>query len=173
MRAVPAPFRGRVSHPVYAGALLLTLMLPLGAAQASLLPHHGSHQRKTIERLEERYRQAVLTDNVATMRRMLSEDYIGIDPSGIIKTKRETLADWKNHVVVIQELTLSDVRVRIYGNTAVLTCRATVMGHDAEGSLNGEFRYTRVYHRERTGRWQIVSFEANRIAGHRRLGRIM
>jgi ketosteroid isomerase-like protein len=167
MRPISPPFRGRVSHPVYAGALLLTLMLPLGAAQASLLPH-GSHQRKTIERLEERYRQAVLTDDVATMRRMLSDDYIGINPSGIIQTKRETLADWKNHVVVIQELTLSDVRVRVYGDTAVLTCRATVIGHDAEGSLNGEFRYTRVYHRERSGRWQIVSFEANRIQKHHR-----
>ena len=161
MRCISTPIRGRVSRPVYAGALLLTLMLPLGAAQASLLPH-GSHQRRSIERLEEQYRQAVLTDDVATMRQMLADDYIGINPSGIIRTKRETLTDWKNHVVVIQQMTLSDMHVRVYGDTAVLTCRATVIGHNAEGSLNGEYRYTRVYHRERSGRWRIVSFEANR-----------
>jgi len=154
---------------VHAGALLLCLILPMGVANAVLLPH-GPHPRKTIERLEEQYRQAVLTDDVAMMRRMLAADYIGIDPSGIIKTKNETLADWKNHVVVMKEMDLSDMHVRIYGDTAVLTCRARVMGHDAEGRLDGEYRYTRVYHLETSGRWQIVSFEANRITRHAMAG---
>lgn len=166
MRRFSLPYRG--FRPVHAGFLLLCLtllLIPAGLAQASLL-QHKPHQRRAIERLEEQYRQALLTDDVATMRRMLSDDYIGIDPNGIIKTKNETLSDWKNHLVVMHQLELSDLHVRIYGDTAVLTCRAYVVGRGPNGPLTGAYRYTRVYHRQPQGHWKIVNFEANRITKH-------
>ena len=170
MGRILQPYRKGTSRRVSAGILLLCLMLPLGAAHAGLLPR-GSRQRREIEHLEQQYRQAMLNGDIVMMRRMLADSYIGIEPNGIIKTKNETLADWEHHRVTMQRLDLSDVRVRIFGDTAVVTSRAFVIGRGPYGPIHGEFRYTRVYHRERTGRWQIVSFEANRIREHRRPGR--
>ncbi|MGC8550057.1 MAG: nuclear transport factor 2 family protein [Acidobacteriaceae bacterium] len=138
------------------------MVLPLGRAQAGLL-QHGGHLRKSIEQLEQQYRQAMLKDDVDTMGRMLADDYLGIEPNGIIQTKAETLYAWKNHLIEMKALYLSDLHVRIYGNTAVVTSRAYVVGRGPDGLRNGEYRYTRVYHRESSGAWQIVSFEANRI----------
>lgn len=135
-------------------------------AQAGLLQRGGAHMRRSIEQLEERYRQAMLAGNVALMGRMLSDDYLGIEPNGIIKTKAETLFAWKNHLIAMERLSLSDLHVRIYGNTAVVTSRAYVIGHGPDGLTNGEYRYTRVYHRDASGHWRIVSFEANRIRHH-------
>lgn len=169
MGCISLSFRGRGICPMHAGVLLLFVILPMGGTLAWGLPH-GSHPRKAIERLELQYRRAMLDDNVATMERMLATDYLGIDPNGIIKTKAETLYAWKNHLIQMQELELSDLRVRIYGDTAVVTSRAYVVGHGPDGLRNGQYRYTRVYHRESSGRWQIVSFEANRIRPRRRLG---
>ena len=162
MRRFSLPFRGRGFRRVHAGALLLLMVLPLGRAQAGLL-QHGGHLRKSIEQLEQQYRQAMLKGDVDTMGRMLADDYLGIEPNGIIETKAETLYAWKNHLIEIKALYLSDLHVRIYGDTAVVTSRAYVVGRGPDGLRNGEYRYTRVYHRESSGAWQIVSFEANRI----------
>ena len=41
-----------------------------------------------------------------------------------------------------------------------------VHGTNAEGDINGSFRYTRVYVRDAHGEWKIVSFEASRILKH-------
>lgn len=168
MRRISFPYRGRKFRRLYAGALLVFLVLPVGMAQAGLLQRGGAHLRRSIEQLEEQYRQAMLEDNVALMRRMLANDYLGIEPNGIIKTKAETLYAWKNHLIAMERLELSDLHVRIYGDTAVVTSRAYVIGHGPDGLTNGWYRYTRVYHRDATGRWRIVSFEANRIQRHRR-----
>lgn len=152
---------------MHVGILVLLMSLPMARAQAGILPH-GGHLRKSIERLEQRYSRAMLDGDVGTMARMLASDYLGIEPNGIIKTKAETLHAWKHHIIEMQQLSLSDLHVRIYGNTAVVTSRAYVVGQGPDGPMRGEYRYTRVYHRDAEGRWRIVSFEANRIRRHRR-----
>jgi ketosteroid isomerase-like protein len=169
MRRFLLPFRGWGFRPVHAGVLLFLVVLPVGRAQAGKLPH-GSHLRKAIEHLEEQYRVAILEDNVGIMAKMLADDYLGIEPNGMIKTKAETLNAWKNHLIEMKELELSDLHVRVYGDTAVVTSRAYVVGHGPDGLRNGEYRYTRVYHRQSSGNWQIVSFEANRIRPRSRWG---
>lgn len=172
MGRILPPYRKANSRRVSAGILLLCLMLPLGAAHAGLLPRGGSRLRKEIEHLEQQYRQAVLSGDIVAMRRMLADNYIGIEPNGIIKTKNETLADWEHHRVTMQRLDLSDIRVRIFGDTAVVTSQAYVIGRGPYGPIHGEFRYTRVYHRESPGSWKIVSFEASRIRRRRNARRM-
>ena len=162
MRRFSLSIRVRNFRRVHAGALLLLMVLPMGRAQAGLL-QHGGHLRRSIEQLEQEYRRAMLDGDVNTMGRMLANDYLGIEPNGIIQTKAETLYAWKNHLIEMKALYLGDLHVRIYGDTAVVTSRAYVVGRGPDGLRNGEYRYTRVYHREVSGEWQIVSFEANRI----------
>ncbi len=169
MRRFSLPIRRRGFRHVHAGALLLLMVLPMGRAQAGML-QHGGHVRRAIEQLEQQYREAMLKDDVGTMERMLADDYLGIEPNGIIQTKSETLYAWKNHLIEMKALYLSDLHVRVYGDTAVVTSRAYVVGRGPDGLRNGEYRYTRVYHREDSGNWQIVSFEANRIIRRRRRG---
>lgn len=53
--------------------------------------------------------------------------------------------------------------MRFYGATALVTSRAEVSGTTPEGELTGSYRYTRVYVRDGSGVWRIVSFEASRI----------
>ena len=59
-------------------------------------------------------------------------------------------------------LELTDTRVRVYGDTAVVTSQAQVEGTNGTSDISGQYRYTRVYNR-RLGQWKIVSFEASRM----------
>lgn len=145
-------------------ASVILLCLFLCCVQAGAIVHtHSPHQHHVIEQLEQQYRQAMLDGDIAFVERMLADSYVGIEPNGMIETKAETLESWREHKMGFSQLDLSEVHVRIYGDTAVVTSKARVVGHSPAGELNGEYRYTRVYNRQ-GGQWRIVSFEANRIA---------
>jgi ketosteroid isomerase-like protein len=141
-------------------AAALCLMLP---NLARAMPHHESHAiHKEIEALEMQWRDAVVSNNVSQMDHLLADDYIGISANGTVETKTQELAQRKAGTVRIQSLDLSDLKVRVYGDTAVVTSRAALTGINGQSDISGNYRYTRVYNK-RLGQWKIVSFEASRI----------
>lgn len=144
--------------------LLLLFFMPATALPAkAILPRHESHAvHKQIEALEMEWRQAQLDNNIAEIDRLLADDYIGISANGTIETKAQTLAQRKAGTLRITSLQLDGLKVRVYGDTAVVTSRADLQGTNGESDISGTYRYTRVYN-YRLGQWKIVSFEASRI----------
>jgi ketosteroid isomerase-like protein len=147
------------------GRLSLLLVLAFGSAERALavFPHHDS-PHKEIEGLEADWREAQLTNNVSVVDRLLADDYLGISSNGTLETKADELARRKSGALRITHLDLSDIKVRIYGDTAVVTSKAELVGTSGDRDISGHFRYTRVYS-NRDGQWRIVSFEASRIEG--------
>jgi ketosteroid isomerase-like protein len=146
------------------GRLFFVLLLTCGATvQAhAVFPHHDQ-THKEIEGLEMDWRQAQLTNNVSEVDRLLADDYLGISANGTLQTKADELAGRRTGSLRITQLDLSDIKVRIYGDTAVVTSKADLVGKNGDRDISGRFRYTRVYS-NRAGQWRIVSFEASRIS---------
>ena len=67
--------------------------------------------------------------------------------------------------VKFDKIDYSDTKIRVYGDSAVVTTTADVVGHSkTTGDLSGRYRYTRVYTRHnKDGAWRIVSFEYSRV----------
>src|SRR5215475_577176 len=127
------------------------------------LPKRDNHAiHKQLEALEEQWRQAIISNNVTEMDHLLADDYIGISANGTVETKAQALAQRKAGTVQIKSLDLNDLKVRVYGDTAVVTSKADLEGTNGQSDISGNYRYTRVYNR-RLGQWKIVSFEASRI----------
>lgn len=123
---------------------------------------HESHHE--IDQLEETWRNAVLTPNIAVMSTLLADDYMAVTASGTLQTKEQALARLGSGRVHYTALVLSDRKVRFYGTTALVTSFAQVTGSNSDGEdISGSYRYTRVYVRNAQGKWKIVSFEASRI----------
>jgi ketosteroid isomerase-like protein len=95
---------------------------------------------------------------------LLASDYMAITANGTLESKDEALSRMRNGAVHITSLDVTDRKVRFYGGTALVTSRAEVTGTAPEGALKGSYRYTRVYVRDASGKWRIVSFEASRIS---------
>jgi ketosteroid isomerase-like protein len=55
-----------------------------------------------------------------------------------------------------------EINVRVYGETAIATGRATLKSRYANQDLSGQYRFTRVYFKQET--WKIVAYQATRIA---------
>ena len=148
------------------GRLSLVFILLCGFARPAhaVFPHH-ENAHKEIEGLELDWRQAQLTNNIPEVERLLADDYLGISANGTLETKADELTRRRSGTLRITQLDLSDIKVRIYGDTAVVTSKADLVGKNGDRDISGRFRYTRVYS-NRDGQWRIVSFEASRISGN-------
>jgi ketosteroid isomerase-like protein len=129
-----------------------------------MLPHRGDkhEQHREVEAAEGQWRAAMLSNNVSDMDKLLADDYMAITANGTIETKAQALALRKAGTLRITKMDLSDTKIRIYGDTAVVTSRAEINGTNGERDISGHYRYTRVYN-NRLGQWKIVSFETSRM----------
>lgn len=131
-------------------------------AQKTQKKEDGRHQ---IDRLEDKWRDAVMKNDAVMLDGLLSEDYIAILANGTLQTKDQQLASVRAKEWHITALEMSERKVRFYGRTALVTSLAQVEGSTSDGDITGTYRYTRVYARDTRGLWKIVNFEASRI-GH-------
>lgn len=145
--------------------LLTCFVAMLSAQQAQAQKgHEKKHDyKKQVEALEEQWRKAQLASDVATMDKMLADDFVGISMSGQVNTKAQQLERIRTRKLVISKIELSDMKVKLKGAVAIVTSQAEVEGTSEDGSVKGTYRYTRIYQRETNGDWKITNFEATRI----------
>jgi len=151
----------------YAVLLFLSLLAALPAVAGQHVAVHprtsiDSGDQSTIREIVEMERQAKeasLHRDPEFSQRTLAEDYVAITPLGQVTTKQDTVSARKSGQLRYEAIDVSDMVVRVYGDTAVVTARADVKGHQLGEDFSGPYRYTRVWVR-RTGHWQAVSYQA-------------
>ena len=168
------PLSGRPIRSALIPSTLLLVAVVLGGSVPAFCAawnqplHEKKHAAKQqVEALEEQWRQAQLGGDVATMDKLLSDDYIGISMTGQVNTKTQQLDRMRLHKVALTKLDLGERQVKLIGSIAIVTSRAEVEGTNEGASVKGTYRYTRVYQRLPSGVWKITSFEATRVPGPR------
>ncbi len=110
----------------------------------------------TLGQLDQERIQAQISADAAALDRLYAEDFIGIGPSGTVRTKPQVIADFTSGRLKFQSIVADEVQWRIYGDTAVETGRSTMIGQDGGRAVPRDNRFTRVWVR-RNGRWQLVA----------------
>jgi hypothetical protein len=120
----------------------------------------GNDQKKTIDRtirqLDSERIQAQIDADTVALNRIYADDFIGVGPSGTVRTKPQVISDFTSRGLKFQSITTDEVQVRIYGNTAVETGRSTMIGQDKNKVVPVDNRFTRVWVKL-NGRWQLVA----------------
>jgi ketosteroid isomerase-like protein len=167
MRSSGRPIRRMlIPSTVLLTAVVMGYSVPALGARWNQPLHEKKHDAKRqVEALEEQWRQAQLIGDVATMDKLLSDDYIGITMTGQVNTKTQQLDRMRMHKVALTKLDLGDRQVKLVGSIAIVTSRAEVEGTNEGAPVKGTYRYTRVYQRLPSGAWKITSFEATRVPG--------
>jgi ketosteroid isomerase-like protein len=151
----------RLPVAMLALAALFTLALPARAER----PHPKRHDqyKHQVEQLEEAWRTAEIAGDADAMDQLLSDDYVGITMAGQVVTKSQQLERMRKRSLVIAKMEFEDVKVKLIGSTAIVTCLSDVEGTNEGDPMHGMFRYTRVYSRLPSGTWKITNFEATRV----------
>ena len=157
-------FSCKRSAAILYAATLLVGPMPAWSQQAA--PHERKHrEREQVAALEMVWRQAQLANDVTAMDKLLSDDYLGITANGEVVTKNQQLEHMRQRQLVINKLEMSDLKIKLIGQIAIVTSLARIVGSLDGDALNGNFRYTRVYQRLPSGVWKITNFEATRARG--------
>jgi len=119
--------------------------------------------KAALEQMEKDRAQAVVKKDTATLEKMTADDYQLIDANGKMRGKADTMEAIKSGAISLQSNDVDDLKVQVYGNTAVVTGRSNPKGTIDGKDVSGPIRFTRVYVK-RNGNWQSVLFQQTRIA---------
>ena len=78
---------------------------------------------QVIRQVDHERIQAQINADAVALDRIYAADFIGIGPSGRVRTKPQVISDFTSGHLKFQSITTDDIQVRVYGNTAVETGR--------------------------------------------------
>jgi len=118
-----------------------------------------------IRKLDKERIQAQIHADVAALKRIYADDFIGVGPSGTVRTKPQVISDFTSGDLRFQSITTDDVRVRVYENAAVETGLSTMNGQDKGRAVPRDTRFTRVWVKQQ-GRWRLVANHYSSSVSH-------
>src|SRR4030095_2613507 len=111
---------------------------------------------QSIKQLDKERIQAQIGADAPALDRIYADDFIGIAPSGTVRTKPQVISDFTSGNLKFQSITTDEVQVRVYGNTAVEAALSTMIGQDKGKAVPRDNRFTRVWVKQQ-GRWRLVA----------------
>ena len=137
-----------------------TVVLGLVLAWSAALPLAAQSASETarIEQLERDRQDAFVRGDIAALDRATADDYTTINGAGKLSTKPQMMANLRAGKTRVRSVTLSDMKARIYGNTAVLTGDYRDVNVRDGVTRETHALFTRVFVKT-NGVWQAVAYE--------------
>lgn len=118
--------------------------------------------KSEIQVLDQRINVAAVNGDLKTLGTVMSDDYVGVAPNGMILRKTVIAQHYQAGTLHYASVVNSDIEIHVHDDCAVLTAIALVKGHDGDTDLSGTYRIMRVFLRRGTER-KIVAFQATPI----------
>jgi len=135
-----------------------------GAAVSS--PPLERNQRMTAEeellKLENEFAEAIVNNNLEGIGRLVTDDWIIIDPNGEIVDRTRFFEVIKSGALTHDTMESDDFRVRVYGDSAVVTAITRTKGKFMGQEFSTQERATDVFVK-RDGGWQCVLTHLTRL----------
>ncbi|HEU0143371.1 MAG TPA: nuclear transport factor 2 family protein [Nitrososphaera sp.] len=128
------------------------------------MAEQDSSVEEQIINLQQEMIEAMIRGDSAALNRILADDFIGTNPLGQVNYKSHGVEEFRTPELTVESIETDDLRVRIYGDSAVVTGQASMRARLKDQEINmGPHRFTSVYVRD-GGRWQLVATQATMIA---------
>lgn len=114
---------------------------------------------RTIAALDTEYQTAVEKNDVATMDRILADDFVLVTGRGKVFTKADLLEEARNGNTVYEYQRDTDQVVRVWGDTAVITALLSAKGTTDGKPFAYRVWFSDTYVRTSTG-WRYVLGQA-------------
>jgi ketosteroid isomerase-like protein len=135
-------------------AVVLMAIAPTSRAGSS------ADDEKAVAALDTEYQAAVKANDVATMDRILADDFVLVTGLGKIYTKRDLLEQARGKRVVYEHQEDSAQKVRVWGETAVVTALLWAKGTEDGKAFDYKLWFSDTYVRT-PGGWRYVFGQAS------------
>jgi ketosteroid isomerase-like protein len=137
---------------------------PARPAGDKAAPSAGAEQ--ALMKIENEILAALLKRDAAAFGRHFADDAVLTTPDGTVQTKAQLLGDVKSGDLVLESSSISDMKVSVHGDAAVVTYATTDKGKYKKQDISGRFRWTDVFVR-RGGEWKLVAGQGTPIAAQK------
>ncbi|HZS48266.1 MAG TPA: nuclear transport factor 2 family protein [Blastocatellia bacterium] len=115
-----------------------------------------------VHKVEDQIAAALDHNDADTLNRLWADDYIFVNPVGLVLTKAQRLESFRSGMTKLESYTRDQESIRVYGNMAIVIYRSTVKGQAGGQDMSSQRRVTTVLEK-RGGNWQAVSQQSTRI----------
>ncbi|HEY6252412.1 MAG TPA: nuclear transport factor 2 family protein [Candidatus Angelobacter sp.] len=121
----------------------------------------AAEEEKTIAALDTEYQSAVQKNDAATMDRLLADNFVLVTGTGKTYNKADLLDEARSGHLRYEHQEDSEQRVRIWGDTAIITARLRAKGTDNGKPFDYALWFSDTYIRTPAG-WRYVFGQASR-----------
>jgi ketosteroid isomerase-like protein len=107
--------------------------------------------------LEKETAHAMALNNSSFFQRVYNDDFVGTAPTGELRDRRSLVASIQNSDIKYSSFIASNIHVRIYGPTAVVTCTWSTRGVQNGHNFSRQYRVIHVYLNNSAGGWKVVA----------------
>jgi len=122
----------------------------------------ASSVEKALMQIEQELTDTLIKGDPSASERYMADSFIFTAPDGTVSTKAQGIADMKSGALKIESSKIEDMKVLVYGDTAVVTYKTTDKGTYKGRDLSGQYRWTDVFVKQ-NGKWQLISGQGTPI----------
>jgi ketosteroid isomerase-like protein len=135
--------------------LIVVLVAALASGHSPAQSSRARTDERALLRLEDSWASALVRRDAVTFRRLLADGFV-YSENDRTSTRDEVLRDTIGTPDTVTAAHNEDMRVHLFGPTAVVTGWLVVRGHGPGGPFDRRYRFTDTWAR-RNGQWQIVA----------------
>jgi ketosteroid isomerase-like protein len=125
------------------------------SVMATMFGQHSSNPEAELVTLCREFSEAMITNDATKIGTYLADEWIIVGPDGGIIDRARFLGLIQSGTLVHKAMNSEDIRVRIYGTTAVVTALTSSKAQYMNQEFSTRERTTDVFVK-RNGRWQCV-----------------
>lgn len=110
-----------------------------------------------IEQCEARLKSAMLNSDVNALDELLAANLVFTNHLGRLMTKSDDLAAHRSGMLKISAISLTDKKLIIQNDVAVVSAQATINGVFQGMPSEKHYRFTRVWAKTEPGKWQVIA----------------
>jgi ketosteroid isomerase-like protein len=115
-----------------------------------------------VRRWNEQWMESYVNLDFAFLQQHLSDEYVSTFPDGTVLDKKGEMELLESGDVAFAAMKPLEMKVRVFGETAVITGRSAIRAMVKGRDESGEFRFTDVWAKQ-DGCWQAVASQVTRI----------
>jgi ketosteroid isomerase-like protein len=141
--------------------------MAMTAALPAQSPKREARRRLALEQelldTEKQLTAVLLRGDLSAIERIYADDYISVDPDGILGEKASGLKGLESGEIKFISIVTDEVAVHVYKTTAVVTGRAAVHARIGGAERSEQLRFMHVL-LKRHRRWLLAAQQLTRIA---------
>ena len=120
------------------------------------------NDEQALMEIEREWGDAMVKHDMVALDRILGDDHSVITKDGSVLTKAQEMANYKSEASSNELSDFEPMKVRVFGDTAVVTGGHREKSHNFGKDTSGHYRWTDLFV-QRNWRWQAVASELTRV----------